>query len=178
MPAPLTFALASLVLTAAIYDFRFRRIPNWLNLSGFVLGIGLNTLLFAQHGLVAAVLGTLISLFIYVPMYLVRAMGAGDVKLMAAIGALAGPQHWLWILLYTALAGGAIAIAVASARGRLQRTVANTGLVLNHFMHFESPATHNEELDVRSRRALRLPHAVAIACGSLIFIVTTFAYAQ
>jgi prepilin peptidase CpaA len=172
MPAPLTFALASLVLIAAIYDFRFRRIPNWLNLSGFVLGIGLNTLLFAQHGLVAAVFGTLVALLIYLPMYLVRAMGAGDLKLMAAVGALAGPQHWLWILLYTALAGGAIAIVVAAARGRVRRTVANTGLVLNHLMHFEPPATRNEELDVRSQRALRLPHAVAIAAGSLIFIAS------
>jgi prepilin peptidase CpaA len=171
MPSVLKFALLALVGAAAIYDFRFRRIPNWLNLSGLILGLGLNTLLFAQHGLLAASLGTLLPLALYLPLYLLRAMGAGDVKLMAAVGAIAGPLNWIEILVCTALAGGLLAVAVATSKGRLQRTLANVLLLASELTHFRFPANRHETLDVRSQRSMRMPHGVAIAAGSLAFIV-------
>ncbi len=174
MPSILTFALVALVLTAAIYDFRFRRIPNWLNLSGLIVGVGLNTLLFAQHGFLAASLGTLLPLALYVPLYLLRAMGAGDVKLMAAVGSIAGPQNWIGILVFTAFSGGVLALAVAASRGRLQRTLTNVAVLANELTHFRAPASRHEGLDVRNSRSVRLPHGVAIAAGSLTFVVLNF----
>jgi len=175
MPAILKFALVALVVTAAVYDFRFRRIPNWLNLSGVILGLGLNTLLFAGHGLVAASLGTLLPLALYIPLYLLRAMGAGDVKLMAAAGAIAGPQNWIRILICTALAGGVIAIAVALRNRQLQRTLKNVVVLAGELTRFHSPAARHEVLDVKNKRSVRLPHGVAIAAGSLAFLLLNVA---
>ncbi|MBV8897939.1 MAG: prepilin peptidase [Acidobacteriaceae bacterium] len=171
MPSVLMFALLALVAAAALYDFRFRRIPNWLNLSGLVLGLGINTLLFAAHGLLAASLGTLLPLALYVPLYLLRAMGAGDVKLMAAVGAIAGPRNWIEILVCTAFAGGVLALAVAARNGRLQRTFFNLMLLASELTHWRRPAARHETLDVRSDRSMRMPHAIAIAAGSLAFLI-------
>lgn len=171
MPSVLKFALLALVAAAALYDFRFRRIPNWLNLSGLVLGLGINTLLFAQHGLLAASLGTLLPLALYVPLYLLRAMGAGDVKLMAAVGAIAGPRNWIEILVCTALAGGLLALGVAARKGRLQHTFVNFIILTTELTHLRLPAARHETLDVRSNRSMRMPHGVAIAAGSLAFVI-------
>lgn len=169
MPALLRVELLVLVALAAIYDWRLRKVPNWLNLSGAIVGIGLNTFFFAMHGLVSALLGLLLALAIYIPFHLLRAMGAGDAKLMAAVGAVAGPQNWLLILLYTMLAGGVMALAVAARSGRMRKTFTNTAVVAQDLLQLQSPARH-PELDVRNPRSVRLPHAVSIAAGSLFFL--------
>ncbi len=178
MPAILNVALIALVVTAAVYDFRFRRIPNWLNLTGVIAGLALNTLLFSYHGFGAGLAGILLPLALYIPLYLLRAMGAGDAKLMAAVGAIAGPRNWIAIFLCTALAGGLVAVVIAAKRKRLRRTVMNTGLLAAELMNFQAPAERHEELDVRNSRSLRSPHGVAIAAGSLCFIGTTLFLAQ
>src|SRR5436190_15283604 len=68
MPTALKIILIAIVLVAAIYDLRFRRIPNWLNLSGVILGLTVNTLLFARSGFIVAILGIVCSLVVYVPL--------------------------------------------------------------------------------------------------------------
>ena len=69
MPLVLKLALIAVVASAAIYDVRTRKIPNWLNLSGLVLGLGLNALVLHGHGVVVALLGLGLSLLIYIPLY-------------------------------------------------------------------------------------------------------------
>ncbi len=81
--------LLLLVIPAALYDSRQRRVPNWLALAGLLLGIGLNSFLYESTGLLTSLKGLGVAFLIYFPLYLLRAMGAGDVKLMAAIGAIA-----------------------------------------------------------------------------------------
>jgi len=171
MPLALTVVLIVLVLTAAIYDFCCRRIPNWLNLAGILLGVALNTILFALHGFMLATLGLLLALALYIPLYLLRAMGAGDVKLMAAIGSLVGPQNWIVVFLCSALAGGVLAVAVAINKGRLQPTLVSVTLLAGELIQLRRPADQYETFDVRSSRSMRLPHGLAIAAGSLAFLV-------
>lgn len=170
MPNVLKLVLLSIVLVAGTYDFRFRKIPNWLNLSGIVLGFGVNTLLFAGHGLEAAGLGLLCALAVYIPLYLIRGMGAGDVKLMAAVGAIAGPQNWLWIFLATAISGGVVSLVVIAVKKRWSRTIVNLGVILPELLHMRLPSSNEPRLDVRHPDALRLPHAVSIAVGSVAFL--------
>src|SRR5690242_7456703 len=119
MSTALKVLLIAIVLVAAIYDLRFRRIPNWLNLSGVILGVSVNTVLFGRSGLMLAFLGISFSLLIYVPLYLIRGMGAGDVKLMAAVGAIAGPWNWFAIFVATALLGGVAALVFVGFKRRL-----------------------------------------------------------
>ena len=78
-------------LSPQSYDVRYRRIPNWLTAIGVLLGLGLNTFLYqGWPGLRFSLMGLGLAFGIYFGLYAVRAMGAGDVKLMAAIGALVG----------------------------------------------------------------------------------------
>lgn len=171
MPALLRIELVCLVLLAGTYDLRYRRIPNWLSLSGIVLGLGCNTLLLGLAGLRGASLGLLCALAIYVPLYLVRGMGAGDVKLMAAVGAMAGPKGWLEIFLATALLGGVASLVLVARKHRVQQTLGNMAAILAELLQFRRPARRNARLDVRHREAIGLPHAAAIAAGSLIFLL-------
>src|SRR2546425_3492211 len=93
LPLELQVLLVLIVGTAAIYDLRFRRIPNWLVLLGLVFGLGMNTYLFHWEGLRRAGLGLGLAFLVYFPLHLLRAMGAGDVKLMAAVGSIVGPVN-------------------------------------------------------------------------------------
>jgi prepilin peptidase CpaA len=170
MPTILKFVLLAIVLVAGTYDCRFRKIPNWINLSGVVLGLGVNTLLSEGHGLATAILGLLCSLAIYVPLYLVRGMGAGDVKLMAAVGAIAGPSNWVGIFIATALAGGVLAVIVIAVKKRWLHTLSNLAIIVPELFKFRAPSSSDSRLDIRNADALRLPHAVSIALGSVAFL--------
>jgi len=168
--------LVLLVVTAAIYDLRYRKIPNWLVLTGLVLGFGLNTALFEiaglqATGLVRAALGMGLALLIYFPLYLLRAMGAGDAKLMAAVGSIVGWGNWLAIFVATAVIGGVLGVIVLLFAGRIRKTFWNMGWILNEILHFRAPYRSSQELDVRSAQGMRMPHGVAIALGSMAFLI-------
>jgi prepilin peptidase CpaA len=170
MSIPITIALLLVVVAAGIYDLRVRRIPNWLNLSGLILGIGLNALP-GQIGITRALGGLACALAVYIPLYLVRGMGAGDVKLMAAVGSLAGPANWIGIFIVTAILGGIAALALITVKRRFQETVLNVGTLVGELGHRRLPASADEKLDVRSPRALRMPHGTIIAAGSILFLL-------
>ena len=164
--------LIVMVVTAAIFDLRYRRIPNWLVLAGLVVGFGLNTFLFEMTGLASSAKGMGIALLIYFPLYLLRAMGAGDAKLMAAVGSIVGGWgNWLLLFVATAVIGGVLGLIVLLFAGRIQKTFWNMGWILNEILHFRAPYHSSPELDVRSAKGMRMPHGVAIALGSIAFLV-------
>src|SRR5713101_7026600 len=146
----LQVVLVLIVGTAGIYDLRYRRIPNWLVLVGLVLGVGMNTVLFKLTGLAAAGKGMGLALLIYFPLYLLRAMGAGDAKLMAAVGSIVGWRNWIVLFVITAVLGGAVAVIVLLFAGRVRKTFWNLGWILNEVAHLRAPYHSSEELDVRS----------------------------
>jgi prepilin peptidase CpaA len=168
--------LVILVLVAAVYDARFRRIPNWLVLGGLVLGLGFNALLFEWRGLRYSLLGLGLGLLIYFPLYLLRGMGAGDVKLMAAIGSIVGAANWFGIFVVTALIGGVVAIILLLMRARLRDSLWNVGFLLKRLGTLQLPYAR-EELDISSPKSIKLPHGLVIACGSLLFIIGAWTWA-
>jgi len=171
LPLEVQAVLVVIVVTAGIYDFRYRKIPNWLVLVGLVVGFGLNTFLFGLTGLARSAEGMGLALLIYFPLYLLRAMGAGDAKLMAAVGAIAGWGDWLAIFVLTAIIGGVLAVIALLFAGRIRKTFWNIGWILNEILHFRAPYQSSGELDVRSSQGMRMPHGVAIALGSIAFLV-------
>jgi prepilin peptidase CpaA len=170
-PIIVQLLLALLVITAAMFDSRQRRVPNWLALSGLVLGIALNTFLYESAGLWMSLKGLGLAFLIYFPLYLLRGMGAGDVKLMAAVGAIAGWENWLGILFLTAILGGASAIVLVVTKKRFRSTFENIGLILLSVRHGHAPYEGNPQLDVGSNQGVRLPHAVVIAFGTFGFLL-------
>ncbi len=161
-----TFLVLALGLAAAVVmDVRSRRIPNWLTAgiaaAGFGLAFGGGAVTPGQ-----AALGLMAGLLLMMPAHVIGAMGAGDVKLMASVGAVVGPDMVLRAFLYSAIAGGALAIVVAARRGILASTLQDTSrLVL-------SPLQARGAIE-SSSRANRFAFGPAIAVGTLVSLMVT-----
>ncbi len=167
LPLTLKVLLAATALIAGIYDLRYRRIPNRLNITAAALGLVLNGFFFHWHGVASAFLGIGVALLVYFPLYLLRGMGAGDVKLMMAIGAIVGPSNWFQIFVVTALCGGFFALCLVVLKRRFHDTVLNCYFLLSEMCHLRAPHRVSPQLDVSSSAALRLPHGVSIAVGAI-----------
>lgn len=116
---------------AAVIDLRTRRIPNILTATLAAVGLGLAAAGFGRVGLGASMLGCLLGLAFMMPGHIFGRTGAGDVKLLAAAGALLGPTDTIYAFLYTAIAGGALALVVAVARRRFSQTIASTSALMS-----------------------------------------------
>ena len=170
-PPGIAVLLLALVAGAAAYDVPFRRIPNWLTAAGALLGLAMNTFLYqGWPGLRTSLMGLAVGFGSYFVLYSIRAMGAGDVKLMAAIGAMVGWQDWFGIFIVTAVIGGFASMALMAMRGRIKKTLWNVGFVLTEMKNGRAAYLSNEELDVRSSKAIGLPHGAVIAAGTLAFL--------
>lgn len=146
---------------AAVIDLRTRRIPNILTATMAAVGIGLAAAGFGRIGLGAALLGCALGLAFMLPGHIFGATGAGDVKLLAAAGALLGPKDTIFAFLYTAVAGGVLALAVALLRRRFNQTLASAGRL----------AAGSEEARVEiesSSSDNRFAYAPAIAIGVVL----------
>jgi prepilin peptidase CpaA len=171
LPPLASWILSALVLTAAIFDLRLRRIPNWLTGAGLMLG--LTASIFERgiwRGLGFSLAGLCLALAIYLLLFALHATGAGDGKLMAAIGAMAGWKHWLGIFIVTAILGGIAALALSIWRRRLKKTLWNVGFVLSEMRRGRPAYLSNQELDVRSSKGLGLPHGAVIAAATLAYL--------
>ena len=163
--------LLSVVLVAAGLDLKSRRIPNWLTLTGFLGGLLLQTGIRGMVGLRDATSGAALAFAIYFILFALRALGAGDVKLMTAVGAIAGPSNWLIIFLLSAIAGGILVMTLGFVHGTLLRTVLGVGSILRQLVRGKAPFAMNPSLDVSHPRALTLPHAVPVAIGCISYLV-------
>lgn len=184
LPLPIDIALILLVLGASIYDIRFRRIPNWISVTGALAGVLLNSFLqqqgsriFGVEGLIFSLEGLALGFGTYFLLYALRAMGAGDVKLMGAVGALAGPRDWFGIFLFTAILGGVLALIVVVFRGRVKKTFWNVGYILGEMRHGRPAYINREELDVKNPKSVGLPHGAVIAVGTLFFLALSTHFA-
>jgi len=156
--------LAAGVLVATAIDLRTRRIPNVVTLLMAVAGIALAATGASRVSLVAAVAGAALGLALMLPGHLLGATGAGDVKLMGAIGALLGPGLTVRAFLFTAIAGGVLAVVVATRRRRLATTLRGTARLVA--LPSEAPDDF-----ARAGAGRRFAYGPAIAVGSLLAAV-------
>ncbi|SDW05592.1 A24 family peptidase [Nitrosomonas communis] len=165
--------LLILLLIAAWQDIRYYRIPNILVFPATVTGVLLHTLLpqdMGGLGILFSLAGLVVGLVALLPFYLLRAMGAGDIKLMAMIGAFVGPASMLVITVYVLLAGGVWALGIILVRGRLSRLLENLKIML--LMHFADPSNASFSASTTlPESAGKLPYGVAIATGTLVYLV-------
>jgi len=185
LPRPgVQVVLLALVLAAAVFDMRYRRIPNWLTAGGAGLGLSLNAFLSRSPSpphwvlLKASLIGFGVAFGIYFVLYALRAMGGGDVKLMAAVGAVVGWPNWFGIFLVTSILGAIMAILLSLIRGRLAKTLFNVGFILSEMKSGRPAYLGKEELDVRSPKAMSLPHGAVIAIGTLFNLALARHFAQ
>ena len=169
--------MGALVITAGGFDLKYRRVPNWLVLAGLLAGLLLNSVLYGLPGLWSGLQGMGLALLIYFPLYLLHAMGAGDAKLMAAVGSIVGPANWFGIFVVTGILGGLVGLIALMAKSRLRRGLNNVFLILTAAAHGRAPHEMSPELDVRRSEGLRMPHAAVITFGVAIFLWLTAIYA-
>jgi prepilin peptidase CpaA len=153
--------LSTGLLVATVVDLRTRRIPNLLTGSMALAGLGLAALGWGSISIGAALLGCIVGLVLMLPGHALGATGAGDVKLMAAVGSLLGPLAVVNAVLFTAIAGGVLAVAVALQRRRLALTLAGTGRMI------AAPTDIKGEI-ASGAPASRFAYGPAIAAGSML----------
>jgi prepilin peptidase CpaA len=156
-------AAAVCALIGSVFDVKSRRIPNSLNATAIVSGLLLHLVRDGWRNMLSAGAAGLICGLVFLIFYLAGGMGAGDVKLMTAVGCLGGMPNVPLLLVLTAIAGGVMGVFVALARGRLKETLHNVGSLVSH--HRSEGLTPHPEINVLNATKLRLPYAVAIAAG-------------
>jgi prepilin peptidase CpaA len=165
--------LLILVVVAAGFDLKSRRIPNWLVLAGFITSLILQ-ITFSSFNSFSSFkdwgYGLLIGFGLFLPLYLLHAMGAGDVKLMAMVGSFLGPVSAIGAVLITLVVGGVLSLAVALWNGVLQQAMSNIYTHLNLAV-LKKLSGGSSQIEIMPASAGNLPYAVAIAAGTLIHLV-------
>jgi len=154
-----------IALAAGILDWRYRRIPNWLTVSGFVVGIATNGMLFGWAGLKSGFLGAAVGLGLLLPFVLVRGLGAGDWKLAGALGACLGPRELIVVLMGSILLAGVMALAVVIWKGRLLETLRNIGRMLAAFLMLRMPGA---AVSLDNPQSTKIPFGVALALAVVL----------
>jgi prepilin peptidase CpaA len=158
---PATILLLSAMLVIGVHsDLRHHRIPNVLSLFGLIAAFALQGLAGGVHGLLWGLAGAAVGLLCFAPLYLLRGMGGGDVKLLAAVGAFLGPQGAVLAALLSLVAGGLAALAYLM----WQVTRASASALVRDG---SSAMNASAIAAVQSARRHRLAFALPIALGSL-----------
>lgn len=162
--------VVALVVVAMSYDLHARRIPNWLVGTALIAALPIEIV---ANGLPIGpiwwVTGALTGGLLFLPGYLIRMLGAGDVKLMAAVGALMGPRGALEAALTATVVGGAISFVALLQKRRLRKGVASAMSILITMSADDTPETAETKHAVGSAVG-SLPYGIAIAIGSVIAI--------
>lgn len=159
----LTFAVAA---AGCATDLRTRRIPNWLT-GGAALAATLYHLWTGgPYGLWLSLAGCAMGVALFFLPFALGGLGGGDVKLLAALGAWAGPGDALWIALYSGVAGGVLAIMTAVGHGYLKTAATNVWHLLVHWRR--AGLVPLPELTLERSGAPKLAYALPILCGTLV----------
>jgi prepilin peptidase CpaA len=159
-------AAVLIAIIAGVLDWRYRRIPNWLTVSGLAAGVVINTVLYRWPGLKTALLGALLGLGLLLPFVLIRSLGAGDWKLAGALGACLGPRQLMSVLVATILVAGVMALALVIWKGRLTRTLRNIAHLVAALFSLRMPGS---EVSLDDPQSTKIPFGVAMALAVLFY---------
>jgi prepilin peptidase CpaA len=158
--------LVAIVVTACVFDLRTRRIPNVLTFGAAACALVFAGATRGVDGLGWSLAGWGVAVVLFLPFFLLRGLGAGDVKLLGAVGAWLGPSGALSLGFFTAMAGGVMALAVVLARGYFANSFRNLWTMLMHWRVFGLRPV--PELTLQTARGPRLAYAVPIAAGTMV----------
>src|SRR6188508_690902 len=164
--APVPFVVLAVGVVACVTDVRSRKIPNLLTFGAAVSGLLFHLVVNGLQGLGMAATGWIVGILLFLPIFLLRGMGAGDVKLLAALGAWLGPMQTVWLALFASIAGGVLALVVATSTGYLRTTFRNIGNMLLYW-YIAGPRPVPDQTLERSGSP-RLAYAIPILVGTVI----------
>jgi prepilin peptidase CpaA len=159
--------LATVLIIGAAWDLRFHKIPNWLTFPAIGLAIAYHTSMNGFSGFFFSLEGMTAGIAILLPFYLLGGMGAGDVKLLGAVGGLLGPKGVFLAFLFTALVGGIYALILLASHGYLKKTILRYRIIVEIFILSRNivyiPPTPSEGKP-------RLWYGLAISLGTFLSI--------
>lgn len=158
------------VLVASWIDYSQRRVPNWLNLALIILGFTVQAWFFGGAGVTTATLGLLTGFGVLIVPWMMNGMGAGDVKLMAAIGVWLGPMLTLYSFALGAVIGGATAVVMILSTGRLRMACVNLGVILTKCSNPQAVFSDFGSAKSFGKTSQLLPYGVPLTAGTLIIL--------
>jgi len=158
--------LTLLAAAAGFTDLRWRRIPNWLTVPGCLLGIAVHSMDAGWRGTRESLLGSGLGLLVLLPFVLVRSLGAGDWKLVGAIGAFFGPERLMAVLFITILVAGVMAGIFVLAKRRGRQTLRNIGRMLASLASLRLPG---REVSLDNPEALKIPFGFAASIAVILY---------
>lgn len=161
--SPLALAALGIAAAACVSDARHRRVSNVLTFGAAVAAVMLRWLLEGPWAALGGVVGWFVGLLLVLPLFALRGLGGGDVKLLAAFGAFVGARLVVWIALYGAIAGGLMAVAVTLSHGVFVRTVANLAVMLHTWR--VAGVGRVDGFTLETATSHKLPYAFALSVG-------------
>lgn len=176
---PIWFVTITLIVAAVIDGYELR-VPNWLTYSMIVSG-WIYSVAFAQahygmtwyQGLGWSLAGTAVGLITLLPLYSIGGMGAGDVKLMAGIGAWVYIETTLWAFVYTAIIGAVLAVLMVMWRGAWNKHKGQFFVILTEIMTIKDPEELSKIAAERKSSMFLLPYGIPIAIGTIVYFIVT-----
>lgn len=171
---PRSAVLIALLVIAAVTDYRSYRIPNWLTFGGALFALVYKTVIAVSPGsaFLMAGGGLLLGFALMLPLYLLHAMGAGDVKLMAMVGAFLGLDETLQAVLWALIAGGVGALGFALLKGRVGRMLRNTREVLRDLVTLSLAGVRPDARMHAGQSIGKLPYGVCISVGTIGYLLS------
>ena len=162
------------ILYAAWIDYSQHRVPNWLTASIAVAGLITQGVFFGLGGVGAGMLGLLVGFGVLIVPWLMHGMGAGDVKLMAAIGAWLGWLLTLWSFAIGAALGGVVAVVMILSSGRAVHAYTNLQTIMTKMRRLDTAFGEYGSAKSFGETSQLLPYGVPLTVGTIGVLLTSY----
>ena len=161
--------VSAVLVEAALIDGWKLKVPNWLTFHMVIGGLAFATYTGGSAGLLWAFAGAVVGLALLLPLHMIGGMGAGDVKLMAGIGAWMGPSLTLGAFVVSVLAGGLMAIAMVVWSGQFSKHLVQFQAIGHEILTVRNPEKLSATAAARKPTMMLLPYGIPIAVGSIAY---------
>jgi prepilin peptidase CpaA len=155
------------LVVAAVIDGWKLKVPNWITFPMIASGWIASTAMFGWAGLGWSLVGTAVGLALLIPAYAIGGMGAGDVKLLAGVGAWVGATHTFWAFLVSAIAGGVIALGMVIYRRSWRHHYSQFWMIFSEILVVRDATRLAATAAERKSTMLLLPYGIPIAIGTI-----------
>lgn len=162
------------ILYASWIDYAERRVPNWLNVTILLAGLAAQTMYFGVGGLGWGFAGAAVGFGVLIVPWMMHGMGAGDVKLMAAIGAWLGPWLTLWSFAAGAIIGGVVAVIMIVSTGRAVHAITNMQTIRTKLRRWDTAFGEYGGARTFGNTSQLLPYGVPLTAGTIGVLLTLY----
>jgi prepilin peptidase CpaA len=164
-----TWFVSIVLVEAAVIDGLKLRVPNWLTYHLALGGLAFAAWTGGSGMLLWSLIGLITGLVLLLPLYAIGGMGAGDVKLLAGVGAWVGPALTAWAFAVSAVVGGVMAVAMVAWSGQYIHHWAQLQVIGHEILTIRDPSRLSAIAAERKPRMTLLPYGIPIAVGTIAF---------